>query len=97
MGKTQWAPTMFADRLPVTDKGVLVPKALFGDAAEVALRQENGRVSLEPVPTTGKPDPHLAGPVPPDDPLWRLCDVAVDIDVTDASTKLDKYLYDFDE
>jgi hypothetical protein len=36
-------------KLPVTESGVVLPKAWFGDATEVEVRPENGRVTVGPL------------------------------------------------
>lgn len=86
---------MLSNRLPVTDQGVTIPKVWFGDATQVELRKDQGVVVVQPLDVVPEPPPTV-GPVPPDDPLWRLCENLSDIDVTDASMNLDKYLYGID-
>jgi hypothetical protein len=87
---------MLSDRLPVTDQGVTIPKVWFGDATQVELRRDQGAVVVQPVDATmNRPTP--TGPAPPDDPLWRLCSIAIDLDVPDVSADIDRYLYDTDE
>lgn len=87
---------MSTDRLPVTDQGVMIPKVWFGNAKEVELRAQDGLVLVAPLGSTSD-QPAVQGPVPADDPLWRLCDNPIDLDIADASKNLDKYLYDYDE
>jgi len=87
---------MSTDRLPVTDQGVMIPKVWFGNAKEVELRAQNGLVLVAPLDSAVDRS-NTESPVPADDPLWRLCENPIDLDVTDASTNLDKYLYDYDE
>ena len=82
-------------KLPVTESGVTLPKAWFGDATEVEVRQDNGHVHVEPVESVRAED-QVSPPVPVDDPLWRLFDKTSDLPITDASVNLDKYLYDYD-
>jgi hypothetical protein len=82
-------------KLPVTENGVTLPKAWFGDATEVEVRQENGHVSVEPVASVRNDDKD-SQPVPADDPLWKLFEMTSDLPITDASVNLDKYLYDYD-
>jgi hypothetical protein len=79
-------------KLPVTESGVTLPKAWFGDATEVEVRQENGHVRIEPVDSIRTED-QVSRPVPADDPLWKLFDRTIDLPITDASVNLDKYLY----
>jgi hypothetical protein len=79
-------------RLPVTDQGVVIPKVWFGEATEVELREENGRLWLFPVShSTESP---LPAPFDPEDPIWNWGKDPVDTGITDASVNLDKYLYD---
>jgi virulence-associated protein VagC len=82
-------------KLPVTESGVTLPKAWFGDAKEVEVRRENGHVKIAPVDKVGD-DVSESSPVPADDPLWKLFECTSDLPITDASVNLDKYLYDFD-
>ncbi len=82
-------------RLPITESGVTLPKAWFGDATEVEVRQENGHVHVEPVEGVRAGD-QVSPSVPADDPLWKLFDKTSDLPITDASVNLAKYLYDFD-
>lgn len=82
-------------KLPVTESGVTLPKAWFGDATEVEVRQENGHVSIEPV-RPGAPAARQIRPYDADDPIWQLGKKTSDLDITDASVHLDKYLYDYD-
>jgi hypothetical protein len=82
-------------RLPVTDSGVTLPKAWFGNATEVDVRHENGHVTIEPVGSSSSATPPIQ-PYDPDDPIWQLGKITSDLDITDASVNLDKYLYDFD-
>jgi hypothetical protein len=79
-------------KLPITENGVTLPKAWFGDATEVEVLQENGHVTIEPVEHAGPP----RGPIAygPDDPIWKLGKLTSDLEITDASVNLDKYLYD---
>jgi hypothetical protein len=82
-------------KLPITDSGVTLPKAWFGDATEVEVRRENGHVNVQPVEKAGRSAP-VSFPVPADDALWKLFERTSDLPITDASVNLDKYLYDFD-
>ena len=79
-------------KLPVTENGVTLPKAWFGDAKEVEVRQENGHVSIEPVEPAAPADRQMR-PYDPDDPIWQLGKRTSDLEITDASVNLDKYLY----
>jgi hypothetical protein len=79
-------------KLPVTENGVTLPKAWFGNATEVEARQENGHVHVEPV-AQGGPVRHEVQPYDPDDPIWQLGQKTSDLPITDASVSLDTYLY----
>ncbi|MCC6494086.1 MAG: AbrB/MazE/SpoVT family DNA-binding domain-containing protein [Pirellulales bacterium] len=78
-------------RMAVTDQGVVIPKAWFGTATEVELREENGRLVLSPV-TVGDED--RSGAFDPSDPIWTWGADAKGLGITDASVNLDKYIYD---
>ncbi|WP_428307483.1 hypothetical protein [Lacipirellula sp.] len=79
-------------RLPVTDQGVVVPKGWFGQAQEVVVRNENGRVNLEPVATQSPPAPTSA--TPKSASIWDIgSDPIMDDAITDSSTNHDRYLY----
>jgi hypothetical protein len=79
-------------KLPVTDNGVTLPKAWFGNATEVDVRRENGHVTVEPLEPSSSPTPPIQ-PYDPEDPIWQLAKITSDLDITDASVNLDKYLY----
>lgn len=79
-------------QLPVTDQGVVIPKAWLGDAKEVELRAIDGKIVVAPV-GTGQHKSAIE-PWSADDPIWQMGKNPVDIDITDASINLDKYLYD---
>jgi hypothetical protein len=79
-------------RLPVSDAGVVIPKAWFGHASEVELREHDGEIVIVPVPAAEKQADSTA--FSPNDPIWSLGNVGVDIGVSDASVNLDEYLYD---
>ena len=64
----------------VTEQGVVIPKTLLGDANEVSIVTEPGRVVVVFDPAA--------------DPIWGLGKNPVALDVTDASVNLDKYVYD---
>jgi hypothetical protein len=84
-------------RLPVTEMGVVVPKNWFGQAKEVVVRNENGRVNLEPVATQPQmgdvsdlaPVDELSDPVS----IWDLGKNPIKLGLTDASVNHDKYIY----
>jgi len=63
----------------VSDEGLLIPKEMLRDCKEVELREEPGRIVV-------LLDPN-------DDPIFNLGKNPITIDVDDASTNLDKYLY----
>ena len=63
----------------VTDEGVLIPKRLLEGVDEVEIRKENDLI--------------LVVPVAPDDPILELGKQPIVGDVTDASEKHDRYLY----
>jgi hypothetical protein len=65
---------------PINEQGLLIPKDMLGDAKEAEIHTERGRIVVVLDPK--------------DDPIWNLGKNPVRIDVTDASTNLDKYLYD---
>lgn len=80
------------NRLPVTDAGVVIPKAWFGDATEVEINQENGHLVIMPVSSLNQPN--TIEPFSAEDPIWRLGENPITIEgISDASTNLDKYLY----
>lgn len=66
-------------RSKVTDQGVTLPKQWFQGVAEVEIRREDDRVVI--VPVRG------------DDPITRLGENPVDVDVDDAAASHDRYLY----
>ena len=82
-----------SNRFPVTDEGVVIPKAWFGDATEVEICQEKGRLVV--VPVESSPKKKKIEPYSPEDPIWNLGKNPITVDgIDDASTNLDKYLYD---
>jgi virulence-associated protein VagC len=72
-------------KVKVNEKGVTVPKRLLGEADEVEIRSEEGRVIIEPV----RPDEHDEG----DDPILGLGEDPVSCEAPDASSNHDAYLY----
>jgi hypothetical protein len=64
----------------VTAQGVLVPKDLLGNAQQVEIIEQPGRVVLVFDRTK--------------DPIWGLGENPVSLGIKDASANLDKYLYD---
>ena len=64
----------------VTEQGVVIPKTLLGEATEVEIFEEPGRVVVILDREA--------------DPIWGLGKNPVTLDVTDASVNHDKYIYD---
>ena len=77
-------------KLPVTESGVNLPKAWFGNATEVEVRRENGHLEVEVV---GLSPSALSEPYDTADPIWNLGKRTSDLAISDASENLDKYLY----
>ena len=67
-------------KVKVTEQGVTIPKQMLEGAQEVDIRQEEGRVVVEPIRD--------------EDPIFGLGRAPVNCDVSDASTQHDRYLYD---
>jgi len=67
-------------RSKLTEQGVTLPKQWFEGATEVDIRREEDRVIVVPV---GK-----------DDPIAKLGENPIHIEVDDAAAKHDRYLYD---
>jgi virulence-associated protein VagC len=67
-------------KVKVTEQGVTIPKQMLEGAQEVDIRQEEGRVVVEPIQA--------------EDPIFGLGRAPVTCDVSDASTQHDRYLYD---
>jgi virulence-associated protein VagC len=66
-------------RATVTEKGVTIPKHLLGDAREVEIREEVGRVVVEPISER--------------DPILDLGTEPVVVGAHDASVGHDRYIY----
>lgn len=79
-------------KLSITENGVTLPKAWFGDATEVEVRRENGHVMVEPVQLPA-PAAQPMSAYDPADPIWQLGKRTSDVKISDASVNLDKYLY----
>ena len=88
----------------VEENGVLIPRALLGDAREVEIVQEGDHVVVQPIPAEAKysiwdlgKDPVKGGPPPrslgevADDPIWDLGTDPIADGVTDASVNHDRY------
>lgn len=81
-------------RLPVTDQGVVLPKVWFGQAKEVVVRNENGRMNLEPVAPQSQPIVASQADQSKSPSIWDLgSDPIMDDPITDSSTNHDQYLY----
>ena len=78
-------------RLPVTDQGVVIPKAWFGDATEVALREVDGEIKVTPL--TSNETSATTEAFAPDDPIWDLGKHPVKLGVDDAAQNHDRYIY----
>jgi len=67
----------------VTKRGVHVPRRMLGQAKEVEIRKENGKI--------------LVIPLPEEDPIFGLGDHPVTCHAPDASEAHDRYLYESTE
>lgn len=67
-------------KVKVTEQGVNIPKRMLEGVQEVDIRQEEGRVVVEPIRE--------------EDPIFGLGRTPVTCDVSDASAQHDRYLYD---
>lgn len=63
----------------VTERGITIPPSMLPGVDEVEIRQEAGRIVIEPAEQ--------------EDPLFRLGENPVTCGVEDASENHDKYLY----
>ena len=63
----------------VTDEGIVIPRHLLGDMAEVEILEGEGML--------------IVVPVHDEDPIFQLGKHPVTAEVTDGSEKLDHYLY----
>ncbi len=63
----------------VTEKGVMIPKALLGGVTEVEILKENSQI--------------LVVPIIKEDPIFQIGKHPVACNITDASEKHDNYLY----
>jgi len=72
-------------KVKVDNAGVTVPKRMLGDADEVEIRNEEGRIVIEPVPPTDTSEEA--------DPVLGLGQDPVSCDAPDASTNHDTYPY----
>ena len=66
-------------RSKVTEQGVILPKQWFQGVAEVEIQREEDRVVVVPVHT--------------DDPITRLGENPINVDMDDAAANHDRYLY----
>ena len=71
-------------KVNVGEEGVTVPRQMLGDAEEVEIRDENGRIVIEPVRKTEQAD---------EDPIVGLGQDPVSCGADDASVNHDQYLY----
>lgn len=71
-------------KVKVTDRGVTVPKRMLHGAREVNIREEEGRVVIEPV---GEDESEEA------DPILGLGREPVPCNTPDAAEHHDRYLY----
>lgn len=69
-------------KVKVGEEGITVPKDMIGDVDEVEVRNENGRIVIEPVQPTGE------------DPILRLGRDPVSCGTPDASENHDRHIYD---
>ena len=66
-------------RSKVTEQGVILPKQWFQGVAEVEIQREDDRVVVVPVRA--------------DDPITRLGENPINVDMDDAAANHDRYLY----
>jgi len=71
-------------KVKVGEKGVTVPRQMLGDAEEVEIRDENGRIVIEPVRKDEQED---------EDPVVGLGQDPVSCGADDVSVNHDQYLY----
>lgn len=71
--------------IKVTSRGVTIPRRLLGEATEVEVRREEGRIIV--VPVAEKADLK-------DEPLYELGSDPEEFGITDASVNHDKYLHE---
>jgi len=71
-------------KVKVEENGVMVPRQMLGDAEEVEIRDENGRVVIEPVQEANQKGA---------DPITKLGQDPVSCGAEDASVNHDQYLY----
>ena len=91
-------------RAKVTEQGITIPKSLLPDVDEVDIRKRNGVIEVAPVDdneylpfsdserTTRVSEDKGIGEIGPF-PLIELARNPIDLDITDASVNLDKYIY----
>lgn len=70
--------------LKVGDRGVTVPKDMLGDVDEVVVRNEDGRIVIEPISQADRQE---------EDPLLSLGQNPVSCGGSDASENHDRHLY----
>ena len=71
-------------KVKVGEQGVTVPRHMLGDADEVEIRDEDGRIVIEPVRTARQED---------EDPITGLGQDPVSCGADDGSVRHDQYLY----
>ena len=71
-------------KVKVGEQGVTVPRQMLGDAEEVEIRDEDGRIVIEPVRKDDQED---------EDPIVGLGKDPVSCKANDASVNHDQYLY----
>ena len=71
-------------KVKVEENGVTVPRKMLGDAEEVEIRDENGRIVIEPVRESEQEA---------EDPIIGLGQNPVSCGADDASVNHDQYLY----
>jgi virulence-associated protein VagC len=70
-------------KVKVGEKGVRVPRQVLGDAEEVEIRDEEGRIAIEPVRKAKQEDK---------DPITGFGQNPVSCGANDASANRDQYL-----
>lgn len=77
-------------KLTVGRHGVTVPKHMLGDGEEVDVRDENGRIVLEPISQSDEP---FQADDQTEDSILGLGEDPVSCGASDASEHHDRYLY----
>jgi hypothetical protein len=79
--------------IKVTADGVRIPKYYFNGADEVDLRREGDRLVIVPVVRDDADGQGEASGPAPENSIWGLGSNPITLGVTDASTRLDDYIY----